>query len=49
VTIPITAALSDAARLMLDRHIHRLVAIDDDGRPVGVLSSTDFVKLYVDR
>jgi CBS domain-containing protein len=48
VTVPMTGSLDEAARLMLDRRIHRLVAIDDAGRPVGVLSSMDFVALYVD-
>jgi CBS domain-containing protein len=48
VTLPMTASLRDAARLMRDEHIHRVVAIDDDGRPAGVLSSSDFVTLYAD-
>jgi len=48
VTVPMTGSLDEAARLMLDRHVHRVVAIDDAGRPVGVLSSMDFVSLYAD-
>jgi CBS domain-containing protein len=48
LTVPMTGALDDAARLMLDNHVHRLVAIDDGGRPVGVLSSIDFVTLYAE-
>jgi CBS domain-containing protein len=43
-----TDALDDAARLMLDNHVHRLVAVDDVGHPVGVLSSIDFVALYAE-
>jgi CBS domain-containing protein len=46
VTIAITRPLLDAARMMLDQRIHRLVALDEAGRPVGVLSSMDFVGLY---
>jgi len=46
VTIAMTRPLIDAARIMLDRRIHRLVALDEVGRPVGVLSSMDFVALY---
>jgi CBS domain-containing protein len=48
VTIPITGSLDEAARLMLDRRVHRLVAIDDAGHPVGLLSSIDFVALYLE-
>lgn len=48
ITIPMTGSLRDAARLMRDRRVHRLVALDDGGRPVGVVSSSDFVALYAD-
>lgn len=48
VTVPMTASLREAARLMRDGRIHRVVALDDRGRPVGVLSSSDFVALYAD-
>ncbi len=48
ITIPMTGSLSDAARLMRDRRVHRLVVLDDGGRPVGVLSSSDFVALYAE-
>jgi predicted transcriptional regulator len=37
VTIPMTGSLDEAARIMVDRRIHRLVATDDTGHPVGVL------------
>jgi CBS-domain-containing membrane protein len=48
VTIPITETLVEAARMMVRARVHRLVATDDAGRPVGVLSATDFVALYAD-
>ena len=48
VTIPMTASLREAARVMHERRIHRVVALDDAGRPVGVLSSSDFVALYAE-
>jgi len=48
ITVERLTRLSDAARLMHDRHVHRVVAIDDVGRPVGVLSSMDFVALYAE-
>jgi CBS domain-containing protein len=44
----LTDTLREAARRMLATHVHRLVATDDTGRPVGVLSATDFVALYAD-
>lgn len=48
VTVPLTVSLAEAARVMLGARVHRLVATDDDGRPVGVLSAIDFVVLYAD-
>ena len=48
VTIADTARLVEAARLMRDNRIHRLVAVDEGGRTVGVLSASDFVALYAD-
>ena len=48
VTVELTAQLVEAARLMRDNQIHRVVAIDEHGRPVGVLSASDFVALYAD-
>ena len=48
ITVPMTASLGEAARLMRDRRVHRLVALDDVGHPVGVLSASDFVALFAD-
>ena len=48
VTVAMTATLREAAQLMRDGRIHRVVALDDRGRPVGALSSSDFVTLYAD-
>jgi CBS-domain-containing membrane protein len=41
VTAPTTASVAVLARMMLDAHIHRVIIVDDYGRPVGVVSSTD--------
>jgi CBS domain-containing protein len=44
VTIDETATLLDAAREMVDRHIHRLVVLGNDGAtPIGVLTTTDLL------
>jgi CBS domain-containing protein len=48
VTVALTAPLREAARRMRDDRIHRVVAVDDEGRPIGVLSASDFVTLYAD-
>lgn len=48
VTIGAWAPLRVAARLMLDYRVHRLVVVDEEQRPVGVLSTTDFVRLAAD-
>ena len=45
VTIDANATLQDAAIRMHNQHIHRLVAVDDRGRPTGVISAMDFVAL----
>jgi len=45
VTIDGTTPIRDAARLMSERRLHRLVAVDEEGRPTGVLSAMDFVSL----
>jgi CBS domain-containing protein len=43
--IDASATLQDAAILMHEERLHRLVAVDDHGRPTGVISAMDFVAL----
>ena len=45
LTIDTAATIQDAAIRMHSQTIHRLVAVDDHGRPVGVISAMDFVAL----
>ena len=45
VTVDVNASVQAAAIRMNDEHIHRLVAVDDHGRPIGVVSAMDFVAL----
>jgi CBS domain-containing protein len=45
VTIDSMATLRDAARVMHEERLHRLVAVDIHGRPIGVISAMDFVAL----
>jgi CBS domain-containing protein len=49
VTVALTAPLVEAAQLMRDNRIRRVVAVDEHGRPVGILSASDFVALYAER
>jgi CBS domain-containing protein len=45
MTVDAMATLTKAARIMDRNHLHRLVVVDGAGRPVGVLSSMDYVAL----
>ena len=46
ITIGLHASLDDAADLMEEKRIHRLVVVGPDGTtPVGVLSVTDLVRV----
>ena len=45
VTIASEATLTEAARVMNDLALHRLVAVDEHQRPIGVLAAMDFVAL----
>ena len=49
VTVHAGTPITRAAELMVDRHIHRLVVVDDEDRPVGVVSSLDLLKVWTSR
>jgi len=34
--------------MMVDAHIHRIIVVDGEGRPIGVVSSTDLVAAMAD-
>jgi Predicted transcriptional regulator, contains C-terminal CBS domains len=44
VTVHLATTVTRAARLMLEEHIHRVVVVDPDGAPVGVLTSSDLLR-----
>lgn len=46
-TIGSNAPLTKAARLLCEERIHRLVVVDDQDRPIGILSSLDVVACLV--
>ena len=48
ITVDVDLPLVEAAKLMEDNKIHRVVAVSKAGDAVGVLSSMDFVRLYAE-
>lgn len=46
-TVSPKATLLQAARVMCGEHIHRLLVLDDEGRPVGIVSALDLVAAMV--
>lgn len=44
VTVHLATTVRRAARVMLDEQIHRVVVVDPDGTPIGVLSATDLLR-----
>jgi CBS domain-containing protein len=43
VTVSPGTHISDLARMMTDAHIHRVIVVDGQNRPVGIVSSTDIL------
>jgi CBS-domain-containing membrane protein len=43
VTVAQTTPLVELARTMLEAHVHRLVVVDHDQRPIGIVSATDLL------
>jgi CBS domain-containing protein len=48
VTVHLGSSVRRAASLMLDGHIHRLVVVDDEAVPIGILSSLDLLRVLLD-
>ena len=47
LTISATARLEEAARVMEERRVHRLVVTDDAATPIGIISTSDLVRLWL--
>ncbi len=43
VTVAPSTPVREVARMMLDAHVHRVIVVGPDERPVGVVSSTDLL------
>lgn len=41
VTTKPDTPIRELARMMLDAHIHRVIVVDDKGKPIGIVSGTD--------
>ncbi len=48
VTVEHSQTLADAGVAMTDEGIKSVVVSDPDGRPIGILTSTDFVRMAAD-
>jgi predicted transcriptional regulator len=44
ISISEDVAVGEAAKRLLDSHIHRLLVVNEDGRPLGILSTTDIIR-----
>ncbi|HEC34431.1 MAG TPA: CBS domain-containing protein [Chloroflexi bacterium] len=44
ITISEDAPVAEAAKKMLESHIHRLLVVGEDGTPLGILSTTDIIR-----
>ena len=46
--VPVTASVAEAARIMVERHIHRLV-VTQGKEPVGIITSMDVLKMVAEQ
>ena len=46
--IPVTASVAEAARIMVDHHIHRLI-VTQGKEPVGIITSIDILKMVAEQ
>jgi CBS domain-containing protein len=47
VTVHSGTSVARAAQLMVTRHIHRLVVVDDEDAPIGLVSSLDLLRVLL--
>ena len=48
VSVTTDSPLKDVARTMIEQSIHRVVVLDKDQRLQGIVSSTDFVRMFAE-
>ena len=47
LTIASNASLEEAARVMEERRVHRLVVCDEAATPIGIISTSDLVRSWL--
>lgn len=47
ITVKATLPLADAARLMQERNVRRLVVVDEQGRIAGIVSRSDILQVFL--
>jgi CBS domain-containing protein len=47
LTIACTATLEEAARVMEERRVHRLVVTDEAATPIGIISTSDLLRSWL--
>jgi CBS domain-containing protein len=47
ITVPSDTSLSEAARLMHERNVRRLVVVDERGRIAGIVSRSDLLQVFL--
>lgn len=47
ITVPSDTSLSDAARLMQEKNVRRLVVVDERGRIAGIVSRSDLLQVFL--
>jgi CBS domain-containing protein len=48
ITVLLSTPLVEASRRMVAERVHRVVVVDDEQRPLGVLAAMDFVTLFAE-
>jgi len=48
ITVPPTACIGELAKVMVDAHIHRILVVVEQDRPLGVVTSTDILAAVAD-
>jgi CBS domain-containing protein len=47
LTIAATATIEEAARVMEERRVHRLVVCDEAATPIGIISTSDLLRSWL--
>lgn len=47
-TVDMDSSVLDAARCLCDNHIHRLLVVNKENQPVGILTTLDLISTFVE-